>query len=64
MAWYTVWIVLWDDVVEDTVIPSPGTSKLDWLHEQGLKYVEYELGLSDTPVPPPTKICGLFKHCA
>lgn len=70
MAWYTVWIVLWDDVIEDTVFPSSVASssdrKIEWLHEQGLKYVEYELGLSgEVPLPlPPTQICGLFKHCA
>jgi len=70
MAWYTVWIVLWDDVVEDSIFPnsvgSSHDSRIEWLHEQGLKYVQYELGLSGETeaVPPPTQICGLFKHCA
>ncbi|KAM7189916.1 Isoprenoid synthase domain containing protein [Naviculisporaceae sp. PSN 640] len=73
MAWYTLWIILWDDVIEDSTFPGSVASsedlKIEWLHEEALKYVKYELGLCDettisvAPLPP-TKYCGLFKYCA
>ncbi|KAK0707347.1 isoprenoid synthase domain-containing protein [Lasiosphaeris hirsuta] len=67
MAWYSMWLFLWDDVVEDSAIPSAAntnTLRVEWLHEQALKYVEFHLGLSASAEepPPPTKYCTLFKH--
>jgi hypothetical protein len=67
MSWYSMWLFLWDDVVEDTAIPSSSTfeqTKVSWLHEHALKYVEFQLGLSDsiTEPDPPTKYCTLFSH--
>jgi len=67
MAWYSMWLFLWDDVVEDSVIPSSAKdNKVDWLHENALRYVKFHLGLSGSDVEPPspTKYCALFKHCA
>lgn len=82
MAWYTLWIILWDDVIEDSTFPDSvrataaasetnddlDLAKVEWLHKQALKYVKYELGLvEDDKIPaplPPTKYCGLFRHCA
>jgi len=68
MSWYSMWLFLWDDVVEATAIPSSSSTteqnKVAWLHEHALKYVEFHLGLSDslTEPEPPTKYCTLFKH--
>lgn len=69
MAWYSMWLFLWDDVVEDSAIPTAAntnTLKVEWLHEQALKYVAFHLGLSgeaEEPLPP-TKYCTLFRHAA
>lgn len=66
MAWYSMWLFLWDDVVEDSAIPSSASeNKVDWLHENALRYVKFHLGLSGPDEEPasPTKYCTLFKHC-
>lgn len=65
MAWFSMWLFIWDDVVEDSVIPeSEDDKKVDWLQDSALKYVEFHLGLSDSAEepPPPTKYCTIFKH--
>ncbi|KAK0670217.1 isoprenoid synthase domain-containing protein [Cercophora samala] len=67
ITWYSMWIFLWDDVIEDSAAPSSMiTDKVSWIHQQALRYMEYHLGLSSShqePVPP-TKYCTLFKHAA
>lgn len=75
MAWYSLWLFLWDDVVEDTAIP-PGVSdepasielqKVQWLHRHALEYVKFHLGLCDdddesaAPEPEPEPPT---KYCA
>lgn len=65
IAWYSMWLFLWDDVIEDSAIPTAeGVNKIQWLHREALKYVKFHLGLSDACVEPgpPTKYCSLFKH--
>ncbi|KAK0642148.1 isoprenoid synthase domain-containing protein [Cercophora newfieldiana] len=68
MSWYSMWLFLWDDVVEDTAIPSDSCttelSRITYLHSHALEYVKFHLGLSDneTEPEPPTKYCTLFKH--
>ncbi|KAK0629375.1 isoprenoid synthase domain-containing protein [Bombardia bombarda] len=59
MAWYSLWIILWDDVVEYAESDNPTT-------EQTLKYVEFQLGLSKSTEAPetPTKYCELLKYAA
>lgn len=66
MSWYSLWLFLWDDVVEDSAIPSSSeTDRVEWLHKHALAYVKFHLGLceeSATEPDPPTKYCTLFKH--
>jgi hypothetical protein len=70
MSWFSMWLFLWDDVIEDTAIPSSSPSqsqpqpKITTLHDRALAYVEYHLGLSPLTEEPktPTKYCTLFKH--
>ncbi|KAK3315699.1 isoprenoid synthase domain-containing protein [Apodospora peruviana] len=59
MAWYTMWIVLWDDDIEDTV----DLPKLRGIHNQALKYVAWCLGLEGEETTSPTKYCSLFQYC-
>ncbi|KAK4677532.1 hypothetical protein QC764_404520 [Podospora pseudoanserina] len=67
ITWYSMWIFLWDDVIEDSATPASGiTDKVSWIHHQALKYMEYHLGLSSSleePIPP-TKYCTLFRYAA
>ncbi len=66
MSWYSMWLFLWDDVVEDSAIPaSASVNGVEWLHQNALEYVKFHLGLSDSEEEPepPTKYCALFKHC-
>ncbi|KAK3998261.1 isoprenoid synthase domain-containing protein [Cladorrhinum sp. PSN332] len=61
MCWYSLWIFLWDDVIEDSTVP------VRTVQQQALKYMEHHLGLApaSSPEPPaPTKYCALFQHCA
>ncbi|KAK4170763.1 hypothetical protein QBC36DRAFT_123583 [Triangularia setosa] len=52
ITWYSMWIFLWDDIIEDSAAPSSGiTDKVSWIHQQALRYMEYHLGLSSSPVP-------------
>ncbi|KAK4446887.1 isoprenoid synthase domain-containing protein [Podospora aff. communis PSN243] len=69
MAWFSMWLFLWDDVIEDTAIPSSSSAlsaqgKITSLHDRALAYVEYHLGLVPATIEPetPTKYCTLFKH--
>ncbi|KAM7189240.1 Isoprenoid synthase domain containing protein [Naviculisporaceae sp. PSN 640] len=72
LAWYSLWLFLWDDDVEDLAIPisrdistSVELQKVQWLHKHALEYIRFHLGLCDesTPEPQtPTKYCTLFKH--
>ncbi|KAK3380914.1 isoprenoid synthase domain-containing protein [Podospora didyma] len=66
MAWFSMWLFLWDDVIESTVVSttSAPTNDVAWLHDQALTYVAFHLGLSESvdEPPPPTKYCTLFKH--
>lgn len=67
ITWFTIWIFLWDDDIEDTAtINGSENINLESLHQQALQYIEFHLGLSGSEVepPPPTKYCGLFKHAA
>ncbi|KAK4201222.1 isoprenoid synthase domain-containing protein [Triangularia verruculosa] len=66
-TWYSMWIFLWDDVIEESAAPSSGiTDKVSWIHQQALRYMEYHLGLSSSTAEPapPTKYCTLFRHAA
>ncbi|KAK4160000.1 isoprenoid synthase domain-containing protein [Cladorrhinum sp. PSN259] len=61
MCWYSMWIFLWDDVIEFQDMP------VRIVQQQALKYIEYHLGLalaSAAEPPAPTKYCALFQHCA
>ncbi|KAK0744566.1 isoprenoid synthase domain-containing protein [Apiosordaria backusii] len=67
ITWYSMWIFLWDDVIEESATPSSGiTDKVPWIHQQALRYMEYHLGLSSDVEEPaaPTKYCTLFKYAA
>lgn len=66
MSWFSLWIFLWEDVIEATGTSTDSTLTTDfaWLHDEALKYVEFQLELSSSPVDPPspTKYCVLFKY--
>ncbi|KAK3332958.1 isoprenoid synthase domain-containing protein [Cercophora scortea] len=68
IAWMSLWLFIWDDLVEDAAMPDSLTAdgKVKWLHHQAFEYVESELGLSTSLelVASPTKYCSLFKHAA
>ncbi|KAH8893862.1 hypothetical protein GQ53DRAFT_644747 [Thozetella sp. PMI_491] len=69
MAYYSMWLFLWDDVIEDKATESdagPDCDKVEWLHTKALEYAAFHLGVGDTedePLPP-TKYCTLFRHAA
>jgi hypothetical protein len=76
ISWYTLWLFLWDDTIEDSAIPQANpesqsstdkSMKIGWLHQQALRYVKFHLGLSPRPAEEPaapTRYCALFKYAA
>ncbi|KAH8891514.1 terpenoid synthase [Thozetella sp. PMI_491] len=69
LAYYTMWLFLWDDGIEEMAKESSGDTGLNdvkELHHRASEYVAFHLGLIESRDEPaaPTRYFGLFKHAA
>ncbi len=67
MAYYSMWLFLWDDVIETKATESstaPETPKVEWLHQKALEYAAFHLGIGDDAVEPSPSYKVLHSHQA